>query len=60
MKAPVHGELGAVEAFGPAAHPAAEVLLAFDDVDRDAPFGQSRCGGQARDSGAHDDGPRLR
>ncbi len=59
MEAAVHRELFAVEVLGPAADPPAEILLAFDDVDADAAFGQTGGGGKTRDSGADDDGPRL-
>ena len=60
VKAAVHGEIRAVDVLGPSTDPSAEVLLALDDVDPDATFGETRCGGKARDSGADDDDARLR
>src|SRR6185312_1069604 len=60
VKAAVHGELDAVGLFGPPADPPAQVVLAFDDVDGDAAFGETGRGGQARDAGADDDDARWR
>ncbi|CAG7314012.1 hypothetical protein PICSAR64_01315 [Mycobacterium avium subsp. paratuberculosis] len=53
MEAAVHREVGSVVVFGPAADPAAEVVLTFDDLDGDAALGEPGGGGQARDPTAH-------
>ena len=60
VEAAVHRQLGAVGLFGPAAHPAAEVVLALDEVHGDAAFGEPGRRGQAGDPAADDDDARPR
>ena len=45
VEAAVHGDLDAAVLLGPGADPPAQILLAFDDVDADAAFGQARRSG---------------
>ena len=60
VEAPVHPDLDAAVLLGPAADAPAQILLAFDDVDADSAFGQTRGGGQTGDSGTDNDGARSR
>jgi hypothetical protein len=60
VETPVHSDLDVAVLLGPGADAPAQILLAFDDVDADSAFGQTRGGGQTGDSGTDNNGARLR